>query len=235
MVSFQPIEPRRIYMRIVDQIRAMIESGDLRTGQRWPSERALAEQFKVSRPSVREALSALEILGLVDSQHGDGTYVREAAPGERLTLATLDDISPMELLRAREAIECSIVRMAAREADARDLAALREAVREMKAAFKRGEYSMEADREFHVRIARATHNTLLLDVGEHAANLMRQRLWHAITARNLQRPGRAAKYIREHRRIYRAIARHNEEAAFQEMRGHLQGVIQDLFEEDETP
>lgn len=231
MVTFQPIEPRRIYMKIVDQIRAMIERGELRPGQRLPPERVLAEQFRVSRPSVREALSALEIMGLVDSQHGDGTYVTDIPPALRREPQLLDDIGPSELLRAREAIECSIVGVAAREAIDTDVAALREVLAEMDAMLTRGQFSMEADRAFHVGVARATHNALLIEVGEYVANMMRQRLWGAITSRNLKRPDRAAKYVGEHRRIYAAIVRHDEAAAVQEMRNHLQGVMRDLFEE----
>ncbi len=232
MVTFQPIEPRRIYMKIVDQIRAMIERGELRPGQRLPPERVLAEQFRVSRPSVREALSALEIMGLVDSQHGDGTYVTDVPPTLGREPLLLDDIGPSELLCAREAIECSIVGVAAREAVDTDLAALREVLEEMETMLTRGEFSMEADRAFHVGVARTTHNALLIEVGEYVANMMRQRLWGAITSRNLKRPDRAAKYVGEHRRIYEAIVRHDETTAVREMRNHLEGVMRDLFEED---
>src|SRR6187397_1893441 len=116
-MPFHSIEPRRLYRQIADQIRTLIKSGEFPAGARLPPERDLAKQLGVSRPSVREALIALEVEGLVEVRIGSGIYVlrrgRDAAPAVDVEHA---GAGPFELLRARYVIETECAALAARSA-----------------------------------------------------------------------------------------------------------------------
>ena len=114
-MPFQSIEPRRLYRQIADQIRALIKRGEFVAGSRLPPERDLARQLGVSRPSVREALIALEVEGLVDVRIGSGIYVR--APDAAAASHAQDAAAgPFELLRARYVIESECAALAAKSA-----------------------------------------------------------------------------------------------------------------------
>lgn len=129
-MPFQSIEPRRLYRQIADQIRALIKRGEYAAGSRLPPERDLARQLGVSRPSVREALIALEVEGLVDVRIGSGIYVR--AP-DAITASNGQDAAagPFELLRARYVIESECAALAAKSAKRAQVAAIEEALDEM--------------------------------------------------------------------------------------------------------
>src|SRR5437868_13875859 len=118
-MPLQTIAPRRLYRQIADQLRALIERGEFAVGSRLPPERDLAVQLGVSRPSVREALIALEIQGLVEVRVGAGIFVAQA---ERPPTVPINEgQGPFELLRARWLIEGEIAALAAREATKADL------------------------------------------------------------------------------------------------------------------
>src|SRR5512135_1732284 len=109
-MPFQSIEPRRLYRQIADQIRGLIKSGEFPAGSRLPPERDLARQLGVSRPSVREALIALEVEGMIDVRTGSGIYVRPCDAGAASTAARArhsdpGEWGPLELMRARELVE----------------------------------------------------------------------------------------------------------------------------------
>jgi len=172
------IEPRRLYRQIAEQIRGLIASGEYGVGDRLPPERDLAKQLRVSRPSVREALIALEVEGLVEVRVGSGIYVLASASinGHNAVNGHAHTSGPFELIRARRAIEGECAAIAAKEGkraqldeigkalermeeDARNHARTPFAAREAKPA-----HPLDADREFHLRIAEATNNAALTQV-----------------------------------------------------------------------
>src|SRR3989441_2240947 len=114
-MPIQSIEPRRLYRQIADQIRTLIRSGEFSAGSRLPPERDLARQLGVSRPSVREALIALEVEGYVEVRVGSGVYVLGPRPADRTDTLPADS-GPFELIRARWLIESECAAMAARHA-----------------------------------------------------------------------------------------------------------------------
>lgn len=166
-MPFQSIEPRRLYRQIADQIRALIDSGEFGAGSRLPPERDLAKQLGVSRPSVREALIALEVEGLVEVRIGSGIYVQRpgaTAPPDRLSQA---ETGPFELLRARQLIESECAALAAKSAKASHLAAIAEALAQMRREVDEGGHQpLDGDRLFHIRVAEATGNGALVAVVE---------------------------------------------------------------------
>ncbi|MEO8566514.1 MAG: GntR family transcriptional regulator, partial [Betaproteobacteria bacterium] len=109
-MPIQSIEPRRLYRQIADQIRSLVRSGEYTAGQRLPPERDLARQLGVSRPSVREALIALEVEGLVEVRMGSGIYVRPHDPKQ---VKRVSGEGPLETIRARQLIEAELAAHAA--------------------------------------------------------------------------------------------------------------------------
>src|SRR6516164_4645395 len=129
-MPFQSIEPRRLYRQIADQIRGLIRSGEYAAGARLPPERDLAKQLGVSRPSVREALIALEVEGMVEVRIGSGIYVL-AGGSEHPRTEPEAAAGPFELLRARYVIESECAALAAKSAKKTQLQAIADALAEM--------------------------------------------------------------------------------------------------------
>jgi DNA-binding FadR family transcriptional regulator len=163
-MPFQAIEPRRLYRQIADQLRALIERGEFAVGTRLPPERDLALKMGVSRPSVREALIALEVEGLVEVRMGSGIYVLARDEGHHGSVVAE---SPLDTILARQLIEGELAAQAAQVMQAADVAGLREALDVMREEAASGNIPARGDRLFHVRIAQATDNSVLLRlVGE---------------------------------------------------------------------
>lgn len=221
IMPFQSIEPRRLYRQIAEQIRSLIRSGEFTTGSRLPPERDLARQLGVSRPSVREALIALEVEGLVDVRIGSGIYVlgvaRETAPaadgGEPAA-------GPFELLRARYVIEGECAALAAKSVKKGQLAAIEETLEQMQAQMQGERQPLDADRLFHLRIAEATGNGALVAVvkmlWDERTGPLYQQLEH-----HYDSPELWVAAIAEHRAIVKAIAERNPDGARSAMQRHL--------------
>src|SRR5881394_2705389 len=172
-MPFHSIEPRRLYRQIADQIRTLIKSGEFPAGARLPPERDLAKQLGVSRPSVREALIALEVEGLVEVRIGSGIYV--LGPGHKMDGddavapgVNRDEVhalaGPFELMRARYTIESECAALAARSAKKTQVIAIEEALEQMQREFEHHKQPLAGDRLFHLRIAEATGNGALVAV-----------------------------------------------------------------------
>ena len=163
-MPLEAVEARRLYRQVADQLRALIDSGEYRVGSRLPTERDLAEQLKVSRPTVREALIALEVEGRVRIRVGSGIYVSEPAALAQPLPASAEIEGPFELLRAREFIEGAIAEQAARVATPEDIARIDASVEAMATVQHPGEASMIHDRAFHVAVAGCLDNAVLVRV-----------------------------------------------------------------------
>jgi len=221
-MPFQSIEPRRLYRQIADQIRGLIRSGEFSSGSRLPPERDLAKQLGVSRPSVREALIALDVEGLVEVRIGSGIYVLAAngskhpeVPGETEALA-----GPFELLRARYVIEAECAALAAKSAKRQHLQAIEAAIDEMQREHDEGRQPLSGDRMFHLRIAEATGNGALVHViktlwDERAGPLYKQ------LERHYDSPGLWEASMDEHRAVLKSIAAHDVGAAKKAMQRHM--------------
>ena len=219
-MPLQAVENRRLYRQIADQLAGLIERGEYRPGARLPPERDLAKQLGVSRPSVREALIALEVGGLVEVRIGSGVYVLERPPA-RVPEATLpEDSGPFELIAARSLVESECAALAAKHATRAQVRAIEEALEHMAAEHERGAMPLGQDREFHLRIAEASGNSAL--------GLVVRTLWEQRTGPLFRRlehhydtPTLWQVALREHRQIVAAIARHDAAAARSAMRRHM--------------
>ena len=218
-MPFQSIEPRRLYRRIADQIRTLIRNGEFAPGARLPPERDLARELGVSRPSVREALIALEVEGLVDVRIGSGIYVR--APDGAYAVAAPEALAgPFELLRARYVIESECAALAAKTARRPQVRAIAYALEDMDRDMESGRQPLPGDRLFHLRIAEATGNSALAHVigllwDERAGELF-ERLEHHYDSPKLWQSA-----VTEHRAVLAAISAHDAAGARSAMQRHL--------------
>ena len=219
-MPLQAVENRRLYRQIADQITALIERGEYGAGKRLPPERDLAKQLGVSRPSVREALIALEVEGYVEVRVGSGVYVLGPRPAESVPAALSSDSGPFELIRARWMIESECAALAAKNATKAQVRAMEEALDAMAADRDNGVMPLGSDRQFHLRIAEATGNSALA--------LVVRTLWDQRTGpiflrleRHFDTPALWTVAIKEHRDIVAAIARHDAAAARAAMRRHM--------------
>jgi len=210
------IEPRRLYRQIADQLRASIERGEFAVGSRLPPERDLAVQLGVSRPSVREALIALEVEGLVEVRMGSGVYVREPVSSVDRLVAE----SPLETILARRLIESELAGEAARRATPGQVRGLREAVDIMEADTGQGDMPIHGDRLFHLRIAEIGGNSVLLRVVDELFDERHNPLSLKLSD-YFENPANWASAIAEHKRVIEAIARGDEPGARHAMHEHL--------------
>lgn len=225
-------ETQRLYERIAQKLAGDIARGDYRIGQRLPSERELAQAFSVSRPTIREAIIALELDRLVEVRVGSGVYVINVEPPGGKAGAT--DIGPFELLEARRSIEGESAALAATRIDDAQLEELAELVNEIRTENEHDIIQSEdADRRFHAVIAAATQNSGMI-----AAVKM---LWEARTrspqSRSLSAKVRASGVkprIDEHTAILKALRQRDADGARAAMREHLSRVIDALLKATEV-
>jgi DNA-binding FadR family transcriptional regulator len=218
------VETRRLYQQIAAQLSSLIASGEFKVGQRLPSERELAVQLGVSRPSLREALIALELEGLVEVRVGAGIWVTAASGRDPATSGGQQEgEGPFELLRARWLLEGEIAALAAREATAADLATIRTALVEMERLEKKNQDFSAFDRDFHLRIAASTHNGVLLAVVEDLWDRGRGAMWR-LMEQHFQTPALQAASVNDHRAIFQALVAHDPREARNAMRAHLKRV-----------
>jgi GntR family transcriptional repressor for pyruvate dehydrogenase complex len=222
--QLKQVDNRRLYQQIADQIRAFIDKGNYPTGARLPPERELAQQLGVSRPSVREALIALEIEGSVEVRMGAGVYVCNVAQRKPQIQATMGE-SPIELMQARAAIEGTVVQLACARAAPAGLSTLRQILDDMLAAVAQDRSPLAHDRQFHQTIAALSGNSVLERlVGE----LFDER--HSPIAARLSAHSESrqtwATALQEHELILRALENRDVLAAQTAMRVHLQASEQ---------
>src|SRR4051794_17230317 len=211
--SLSTFRPLQRYEQIAERLAADIRSGLLAPGERLPSERELARGLEVSRASVREALAALQLRGVVETRAGAGTFVTAEPP---LSDAPQHDASPSAVLEARAQLEPAVARLAA--ARAQPDPAVENLLTAMEAATDPDDPAARAtwnasDRLFHRQLAAMTGNPVLLAFADHVAALMDEPLWQRLRDDSIATPGRTRIHVAEHRMIYEAIVEGDGEAA----------------------
>ncbi|HEX7559599.1 MAG TPA: FadR/GntR family transcriptional regulator [Usitatibacter sp.] len=223
-MPLQAVDSRRLYRQIADQIAALIEKGEYGAGERLPPERDLAKQLGVSRPSVREALIALEVEGYVEVRVGSGVYV--IGPGRIARAEPLPaDSGPFELIRARWLIEGECAALAAKSATKAQLRAMDAALGQMERERAKGVMPLGADRLFHLRIAEASGNSALALVVKTLWDQRQGPLFLRLE-HHFDTPELWGLAIKEHRDIVAAIAGHDAGAARAAMRRHMNHAAQ---------
>lgn len=225
----QPVRPVRLYKQVVDQILSLIESGELAPGDRLPAERALADQLQVSRASVRQALTALEISGAVLVKAGSGVYVSEPSGDVDQVAATLTEAAgPLEILESRSLFEPGVAALAAARRQDGDLVAMRSFVQTMEDELAQGRDGWDADWGFHEALGRATGNPSIERVVSDLRDQMGQRIWSLMRVRNMARVNNARRYLKDHAAILRAVESGDASRSASLMAKHINNVLRDL-------
>jgi len=237
MMVFTPVKIQRVYMHIADQIMDLIRKGEFPEGTQLPPERELAEQLRVSRACLREALSALQILGLVETRPGQGTFICAGTSSALLGLNSSwlyqDLESPFTILHARKTVEPSLAALAARQRSYASLNHLREILDLVGSYPSEARVFYEGDRKFHLAIAEATENPVLISMMSIIHDLMGQKLWLALMMDStLATPGRWQQAVLEHQSVYKAIEAQDAESAAARMKEHLDMVEKLMIEAD---
>lgn len=222
-LSFTAVRKTRVFEDVARQIQGLILDGALKPGELLPPERQLAERFGVSRTSVRDALRALELTGLVVARHGEGNVVADVSADTLVapiaTLLVRKRTLVAELLDVRKMLEPALAARAAVHATDAEVAHLEEILERQREKTARGESTVEEDSEFHYCIAVAAGNSVVRKVLDVLMDLLRE-----TRARSLQVGGRLERSLAGHRRVLEAIKRHDAAAAERAVRQHLEEI-----------
>lgn len=219
-MPIQSIEPQRLYRQISNQLRALILAGEFPVGSRLPAERDLAMQLGVSRPSLREALIALEVEGYIEVRMGSGIYVCELPTSAEAGFDLSGEEGPLEVIRARALVEGEVAALAAMSGSKAQFDAIEAAIAQMAADAAAGIKPLEADRLFHVRVAEAAGNSVLVGVVRRLFDLRLGPLFDQLHS-HFETPEVWAEAIEEHREVLAALRGKNPEQARALMLQHM--------------
>ncbi|WP_265822711.1 FadR/GntR family transcriptional regulator [Geovibrio ferrireducens] len=231
-MKFEKIRQKKISDIIYEQIKKMILTAQLAPAERLPSERELAAQLGVSRPSLREALHKLEAQGFLTQNHGDGTYVKS------LTSQTIDkameefikrEDAIVDLMEVRKILETWAAKTAAMRASDEEIANMKEYLDEMRSALDKGEVGHIPDANFHNTISYATNNILLI----HIMNTIYQwveKVSYEVRSRLYTDNERFERLYLQHQKIYEGINARDPEEAYKAMLEHMEYVVDEVNE-----
>lgn len=233
MSKFRAVSTQKVYVEIMEQLKGLIESGELNDGEKLPPERLLAAELGTSRPTLREALAALEMLGYVEVVNGKGTFVRfdpgQKSPADVEALFDLED-SPFQLMEVRKAVEPAAAALAAERITKEELAELADIMQRMDEAYaETGQFPSADDSLFHLRVAQATHNAVFYEVMKVIAERMGHPLWNALKGKSHRQAGHSEAYLAEHRALLNALISGSAKDARDAMVEHLERIEQDLL------
>jgi GntR family transcriptional repressor for pyruvate dehydrogenase complex len=215
-----PIPRTTLTESTFEQLISYVVKGEWKAGDRIPPERELCQQLGIARTSLREALKAMELVGMLDSRVGDGTFV--CARSEFLSRPLLwaftgtDHAELRDIMEARMLLEQDMAGLAAERASDAEIGKIGNAVQLMREALSSGASILESDLAFHLAIAEAAHNEVLRNAVQLLRNLMRQWIYLKLLIPNV--PG---KVLKRHEAIYAAIHRRDAEASRAAMWAHL--------------
>lgn len=219
----EPIKKTRIPEEVADRVRVLILDGTFPPGQPLPPERVLAERFGVSRGSIRDALRILEMIGLLEARHGQGTFPRELTV-ERL-VAPLASVMTYrhdlrhELLDVRRMFEPAVARFAALRATEEDFDDLQQIVDAQREKLKTGRSAIVEDSAFHATLARSTRNRVVVSIMAILNDLLVES-----RAQSLRQKGRPARSVDGHEAVVAALRRRDPDAAAQAMYKHIDQI-----------
>jgi GntR family transcriptional repressor for pyruvate dehydrogenase complex len=229
----KPIKPKRISDQVFEQLKDLIFRGQIKPGERLMTERELAQELGVSRPTVREAINKLVAMHLLEHRQGQGTFVNSpnASADKNPFAAVLNgqDASLMDLLEVRLGLECNAVALAARRATEEEVRELEKSLQKMTVAVGEGNLGSDADITFHMAIAYATKNIVQIHIMKSLYDLLfygiQENLQHLYTE-----PINPDKVLQQHTDILNAIRQRDPDEAYAAMKRHIT-FVQDFFQE----
>ncbi|MEH7222779.1 FadR/GntR family transcriptional regulator [Bacillus sp. JJ1566] len=231
-MEYKKIKPKKIYEEVADTLQEAIRSGELTPGTKLESVQQLAESFQVGRSAIREALTALKAMGLIEMRQGEGTYVKEfqaenlAFPLASAMLMNQQDV--MHLLEVRKIIETGAAATAAKKHNPENILKMETALNGMKVALGNEEIGETSDLQFHLAISEATQNPMLTNLLLHVSDLMQETMKETRRITLFSKEKTTERLYNEHLAIYEAIVSGNEEAARSTMLTHLTNVEETL-------
>ncbi|MGE7674769.1 FadR/GntR family transcriptional regulator [Lysinibacillus sp. NPDC094403] len=237
-MELRKIKPKKIYEEVSEILYEKIRSGELKPGDRLDSVEQLAEQLQVSRSAIREALSALKAMGLIEIKQGSGTFVKSNQsnqldfPLSTAILTNKQDIS--HLLEVRKIIEVGAAASAANHRTEEDIQSMMQILDEMKRVQGDGELGEKMDFQFHAAISTASQNPLLATILNQVSGLMIETMKETRRIWLYSKKTTSEKLYDEHMQIFLAIKQQNEELAKHAMASHLSNVEKVLMQYFET-
>ena len=222
---------QRLYLQIADKLAELVKNGEVKVGSRFAAERELAADYGVSRSTIREAMIALEVSGLVEIRSGSGIYALNPSRKRSPAIVIEDLPGPFEVLEARMLLEAESVKLAAERISNEELLQLKQLLAAMSSAVDQGdiEQAEKIDHVFHLAIIKATRNSALLPMYEW---LWEVRELSEVSKRfhsKLRSKGSTPK-IEEHESVCQALMQRDGEAASRAIQSHLTNVMSRLTE-----
>jgi GntR family transcriptional repressor for pyruvate dehydrogenase complex len=216
-VEFRAIKTDRLYIKVAEQLSGLVKSGSLKPGDKFPPERDLAEKLGVSRPTIREAMIAMELSGIIEIRTGSGIYVSNKKP----KLDSGDKgVGPFEILEIRYILEAEACALAAARITDEQVALLKSTVQDMAEEEKHEDASEKADWTFHKIIADASQNSAISAVVDWLWELRNESELSLAFLERLRQEG-VHPSIDDHKRIVEALEQRNPEKARNAMRTHI--------------
>ncbi len=218
------MERTRRYHEVGLKIEEKLASGYYKASERLPSERELSEEYETSRSTIREAIIMLELKGLVEVRQGAGIFFKEPPVEEPSSIPLVGSIGPFELLQSRYVLETSIVEFAARNIKLSELRVLRDIIQRQENNIENSDEFEDLDREFHLCIANATQNRMLIETANRLWNVVRTEnpLWQQLNLRYLHEKPLKESWLIEHKKIFSALQQRDPALAKQAMIEHLE-------------
>ncbi|MFV9511414.1 MULTISPECIES: FadR/GntR family transcriptional regulator [Tepidibacillus] len=224
---FEPIKKKRVYQIVIERIKSSVESGQLKPGDKLPSEREMAKLLQVSRSAVREALSVMEYYGMVEIKTGIGVFLVEGQIHQLLNKMNIllfdDGIQLVEVLEVRQGIESQAAYLAAKRATLEDLTKIKKALTKLEKAVIENKIAAKEDYEFHRAVVQASKNQMLMQMIYLIADYFILGL-NKSRGESLKIPGRSQQILNEHKEIYDAIVAKDPNLASKKMWDHLEHV-----------
>jgi GntR family transcriptional repressor for pyruvate dehydrogenase complex len=220
---FSPIKNTKVYEQVIEQIKDMIVSGTLKKGDKLPSERELVEHLQVSRTSIREALRALQIMGLVECRQGEGNYITQSFENSLFeplsVMFMLQESNPSEIIEVRKIIEIETAAIAAQKITKEEIESLEILLRVFESSINEDD-NVKIDKKFHYEIAQASRNFLILNILNAISSLIDSFIKDArkkilVDEKNIE------VLAKQHWDIYEALKSHNSKKAAEAMKKHL--------------
>lgn len=219
-MELQAIKTNRLYIQVADQLTALIDSGAIKPGERFPAERELAEKLGVSRPTIREAMIAMELSGIIEIRTGSGIYVSKQKP---ILEARDKGVGPFEILEIRYIIESEACALAATRITDEQITQLKETLIAMEEEEKQPDASEKADWKFHLLIAEAAQNSAIYSVVNWLWELRNQSELSTAFFERIRQEG-VHPSINDHRKIVEALEKRNPEKARMAMKFHIENA-----------
>jgi DNA-binding FadR family transcriptional regulator len=235
MRSFKVVRSKRLYEQIAEQVEALIKAENLLPGSKLPGERELAEMMGVSRPSIREALIALETAGYIEFRQGSGNYVRDPASRKTLSVLKLEDLGPgaLEQFEARRALEPACAELAGSRATPTQVAGLKASLQRMRQLIASGRDPSEEHRTFHSQIAVASGNSIFAAAVRDLWTLRQDAMWDLLRRRVANDEShRAGLAFRE--KLILSLERGDSSGARNAMEEHFERISKLYFDDVEA-